>query len=72
MLWGSKLGHAQTYLGVQWLRLHTSIARDMGSVPSWGTKIPHAMWQKNKAKPKLRYVQHRLGCPLIRLIEEDP
>ena len=67
VLWGSKPGHAQTYLGVQWLRLHTFIPRGLGSIPSWGTKIPHAMWQKKKKKnPKLGYVQHRLGCPLIK------
>ena len=28
---------------VQWLRLHASNARGMGSVPGQGTKIPHAM-----------------------------
>ena len=50
VLWGSKPGHAQTYLGVQWLRLHTFIPRGLGSIPSWGTKIPHAMWQKKKKK----------------------
>ena len=28
---------------VQWLRLHTFNARDAGSIPSQGTKIPRAM-----------------------------
>jgi len=32
-----------TSLVVQWLRLHASNARDMGSIPGQGTKIPHAM-----------------------------
>ena len=27
---------------VQWLRPHTSSAGDTGSIPGWGTKIPHA------------------------------
>ena len=27
---------------VQWLRLHASNAGGAGSIPGWGTKIPHA------------------------------
>ena len=27
---------------VQWLKLCVSNAGDMGSIPGWGTKIPHA------------------------------
>ena len=30
-----------TSLVVQWLRLHASTTRATGSIPSWGTKIPH-------------------------------
>ena len=30
-----------TSLVVQWLRLHVPNARSMGSIPGWGTKIPH-------------------------------
>ena len=39
-----------TSLAAQWLRLHTSNAEVMGSMPDWGTKISHATWrgQKNK------------------------
>ena len=33
-----------TSLVVQWLRLCTSNARVMGSVPGCGTKMPHAVW----------------------------
>ena len=35
---------------VQWLRLHTSNTGDAGSIPGWGTKIPHAAhhWGKKK------------------------
>ena len=46
---------------VQWLRLHASNPRGVGSIPGRGTKIPHAAWRgqenvkkkrKNKKKPK--------------------
>ena len=29
---------------VQWLKLHASIAGDVGSIPGPGTKILHAKW----------------------------
>ena len=32
----------ETSLLVQWLRLHTYNEGCVSSVPSWGTKIPHA------------------------------
>ena len=37
---------------VQWLRLHASSVRGMGSNPRRGTKIPHAamVWQKKERK----------------------
>ena len=38
-------------LVVQWLRLHTSIARGTGSIPSQGTKIPQATQQSQKNSP---------------------
>ena len=34
-----------TSLGVQLLRLHPST---VGSIPGWGTKIPHAVWHGQK------------------------
>ena len=40
-----------TSLAVHWLRLHTSTAGGMGSIPGWGTKILHATrktWPKKK------------------------
>ena len=40
-------------LAVQWLRLHTSNARDAGSNTGGGTKIPHAVWPKKKKKSSL-------------------
>ena len=33
-----------TFLVVQWLGLHASNARGIGSIPGQGTKIPHAIW----------------------------
>ena len=34
--------------GVLWVRLCTSTAGDAGSIPDWGTKILHAVWQVAK------------------------
>ena len=39
-----------TSLVVQWLRLHASTAGGAGSIPGWGTKIPHALWYGKKKK----------------------
>ena len=39
-------------LAVQWLGLHASTAGVTGSIPGWGTKIPHATWQSQKKKKK--------------------
>ena len=38
------------FLAVQWLRLHASTTEGMGSVPGWGTKIPHTAWHGQKKK----------------------
>ena len=45
---------------VQWWRLHTSTAGGIGSVPGWGTKIPHAMQpsQKKKEYTKIKLKKH--------------
>ena len=37
-------------LEVQWLKLCTSTAQDMGLIPGWGTKIPQGRWQGQKKK----------------------
>ena len=37
-------------LVVQQLRLWASAAGTMGSIPAWGTKIPHAMWYAQEKK----------------------
>ena len=42
-----------TSLKVQWLRLNTSTARGIGSIPGQKAKITHATWcgqKKNKKK----------------------
>lgn len=36
--------------GVQWLRLRTSTAGAVGSIPGRGTKVPHATWCSQKKK----------------------
>ena len=35
---------------VQWLELNDSTAGGPGSIPGWGTKIPHALQPKKKKK----------------------
>ena len=46
----SKVEWIGTSLAVQWLRLCASNARGTGSIPGWGTKIPHAAWHGQKIK----------------------
>ena len=41
-----------TPLAVQLLRLQASNARDSGSIPGWGTKIPYARQPKDKQTKK--------------------
>ena len=49
--WGClKRGGAGTSLAVQWLRICTSTAGSRGSIPGWGTRIPHAMCRGQKKK----------------------
>lgn len=40
----------QQRLAVQQWRLHTSTAGGMGSIPDGGTKIPRALWDRQKIK----------------------
>ena len=44
------------FLVVQWLRLHASTAGGTGSIPGWGTKIPHATWHGPEKKKKKRKI----------------
>ena len=39
-------------LAVQWLGLCASTEGGTGSIPGWGTKIPHAAWRSQKKKKK--------------------
>ena len=39
-----------TSLVAQWLRLHSSNAGGMGSISSWRTKSPQAVWCSQKKK----------------------
>ena len=39
-----------TSLAIHWLRLHSSSAGDMGSVPSQGSKIPCALQPQKRKK----------------------
>ena len=51
---------AVTFLVVQWLELcafTVSTAGGMGLIPSWGTKIPHAMCFGQKKKKKAKEVK---------------
>ena len=53
--WDLKLEdlHPENSLVVQWFTLHASAARDTGSVPGQGTKIPQAALVQPKDKEKL-------------------
>ena len=39
-------------MAVEWLGFCAFIAKDLGSIPSWGTKIPQAEHQKIKNNKK--------------------
>ena len=49
---GKKRKQVRTSLQVQWLSLHASNAGDMGSIPGWEAKIPHAAKIKKKRRRK--------------------
>ena len=56
MVVGIKGGNSGTSLAVLWLRPHALYARDVGSIPDQGTKIPHASQSKKIFKNKLKEV----------------
>ena len=67
----------RTSLAVQWLRLCVSKAGGVGSIPSQGTKIPHAAGVWPKKKKKKRSSGHKLGvkamdCGRLRGRGEEP
>ena len=49
-----------TSLAVQWLRLHTSSAGGVGSIPGRGTKVPNATWHGQKKKKILFFVPEQI------------
>ena len=55
IFWPLKNVKTENSLMVQWLGCHALTAEGPGSIPSQGTKIPQAMWQKKK---KLIYKNH--------------
>ena len=67
-----KIKSLGTSPAVQWLRLYTSIAGGMGSIPGWKTKIPHAVWSSQKKK-KITYSYYyiRECCIQKKLRGED-
>ena len=50
MVTQEKVKAERTFLAVQWLRLHTSTAGGMGSIPGLGTKNPYATKGGQKKK----------------------
>ena len=49
-----KYEHLGTSLVIQWFRLHASNAGGVGSIPGWGTNIPHAVEHGQKFFNKLK------------------
>ena len=48
---------------VLWLELFASNARGMGSIPGQGTKIPQALWQKERRKEnRLKDLENTLAA----------
>ena len=48
----AELNTTGTSLAVQWLRCCTSSVADVGLIPGWGTKIPHAAQRGQKQKQR--------------------
>ena len=47
----------ETFLVVQWLRLHAANAWSADLIPDQGTKIPHAVWHGQKDLKKKNCLQ---------------
>ena len=54
---------------VQWLRLQAPNAGGLGSIPSWGTKIPHAASCDQKKKKRIFFLIHQ-GSPELSAIKK--
>ena len=55
---------------VQWLRLQAPNAGGLGSIPSWGTKIPHAASCDQKKKKKRIFFLIQQGSPELSAIKK--
>ena len=53
-----------TSLGIQWLRIHTSIAGGTGSIPGQGTKTLHASQQGQKVN-SVQFSSVAQSCPTL-------
>ena len=51
---------------VQWLRLCSPNAGDTGSIPGWGTKIPHLMEQLSPPATRTEAISSRSLCAATR------
>ena len=63
-----KMWYPETSLAVQWLRLHASNIAGTGSIPGWGSKIPHATWPKKKKKSRSQSFFFHLVHSIISMI----
>ena len=63
--------NARTSLAVQWLRLRASNAGGAGSIPGWGTRIPHAAQHGKKILKKVAWLQFCLS-PTLCFLPSDP
>ena len=54
--------HQGNSLVVQWLGLYASTAEGMGSIPGWGTKIPHAAGPKGKKQTNKPWYIQTMEC----------
>ena len=69
-----KITGGGTSLAVQWLGLCAPTAGGMGSIPGWGTKIPHAAWcgkKKKKKKKKNHWRRGRNGGSISKLCQRS-
>ena len=57
---------------VQWLELNAPIAGGVGSIPGWGTKIPHAVKSSKKRKKERNYVPDKHHWANLFLDQNSP
>lgn len=59
-----------TSLGTQWFRLHATTAGDVGSIPDWGPRIPHALQCSQNIKNKIMFETKKnkvIACKMKRM-----